>query len=219
MLDKNKHRQIMYNILKDIFNSDIAKYLAFKGGTAAYFLYWLDRFSTDLDFDLLTDIKVDDKFIQLISTYGIVKKKSKIVLSYKSGEDSLKLDINRKIRKNNKYEKISFFGTDMQVQSKSTIFTNKLVALLERNTNRDIYDVYFFFKNNFDLNEKLILERLEITKKELFEKILKKLKVFWPHYKILDWLWEVLDQKQKNWVKHNLLQELVGIIEMNLFLS
>jgi hypothetical protein len=33
------------------------------------------------------------------------------------------------------------------------------VALLERNANRDIYDVWFFFKNNFEINDDLIFER------------------------------------------------------------
>jgi domain of unknown function (DUF1814) len=47
----------------------------------------------------------------------------------------------------------------IKVQNKETIFANKLVALLERFTNRDIYDVYFFFKNFFDINEKVIFER------------------------------------------------------------
>lgn len=47
----------------------------------------------------------------------------------------------------------------MRVQTKETIFANKLVALTERNTNRDIYDVYFFFKNMWDINEKIIIER------------------------------------------------------------
>jgi predicted nucleotidyltransferase component of viral defense system len=45
------------------------------------------------------------------------------------------------------------------VHDKSTIFANKLVALTERNTNRDIYDVFFFIQQNFDINEDVILER------------------------------------------------------------
>jgi len=50
-----------------------------------------------------------------------------------------------------------------------------LVALIERNTNRDIYDVYFFFKNNFDINENIISERKNKTKNELFLEIIRKL--------------------------------------------
>ena len=53
MLNKDLHRKIMYQILQDIFNSEIWKYLAFKWGTACYFFHNLDRFSTDLDFDFV----------------------------------------------------------------------------------------------------------------------------------------------------------------------
>ena len=42
---------------------------------------------------------------------------------------------------------------------KDSIFGNKLVALYERMKNRDLYDVNFFLKNKFPLNEKLIEER------------------------------------------------------------
>lgn len=47
----------------------------------------------------------------------------------------------------------------MWVQDRASIFANKLVALTERNANRDIYDVYFFFKNYFPINRELIVER------------------------------------------------------------
>ena len=58
MLNTDKHRQIMFMIIKDIFNSNLWKYLAFKWWTACYFLHSLDRFSTDLDFDLLISCKI-----------------------------------------------------------------------------------------------------------------------------------------------------------------
>jgi predicted nucleotidyltransferase component of viral defense system len=61
------------------------------------------------------------------------------------------------------------------VQNKSTIFANKLVALTERNTNRDIYDVFFFIQQNFDINEDVILERTGLSKIDLFKNIILKL--------------------------------------------
>jgi predicted nucleotidyltransferase component of viral defense system len=41
---------------------------------------------------------------------------------------------------------------------KESIFTNKLVALLNRTSlaNRDIYDIYFFFSNNIDFDRELL---------------------------------------------------------------
>jgi len=48
------HKEILTKILKDIYaDISLASFLGFKGGTAASFFYELDRFSIDLDFDLL----------------------------------------------------------------------------------------------------------------------------------------------------------------------
>lgn len=59
MLNREKHRNVLFSVLTDLFASDVGKYVAFKGGTLCYFLHGLDRFSTDLDFDLLDRSKTD----------------------------------------------------------------------------------------------------------------------------------------------------------------
>ena len=217
MLNKDKHRQLLFQILKEIFESDFAKNIAFKWWTACYFLYNLDRFSTDLDFDIISGNEdLDENIIDILKKYWEIKKGNKIVLSYWKDEDNIKIDINRKIWKNNVYEIKNFYWTDMKVQSKGTIFANKLVALTERNTNRDIYDVYFFFKANWEINDEIIKERTWKTKKELLHEISAKLKALSENYKIPDGLWEVLDSKQKSFVKEKLLKELIWIIEFNI---
>lgn len=54
MLDQEKHRFTLINILKDIYSDpDLRTVLGFKGGTAAMLSYDLPRLSVDLDFDLL----------------------------------------------------------------------------------------------------------------------------------------------------------------------
>jgi len=160
MLNKEKHRTLMFQILKDIFTSSIWKYLAFKWWTACYFLYWLDRFSTDLDFDLLDNSQnIDEELIEILKKYWKVKSWNKIILSYWEYDINIKIDVNRTIWENNIYEFVNFYWTTIKVQNKSTIFANKLVALIERHTNRDIYDVFFFFQNMFDINDKIIFER------------------------------------------------------------
>ena len=217
MLNKEKHRTLMFQIIKDIFNSNIWKYLAFKWWTCCYFLYSLDRFSTDLDFDLIDNSKnIDEELLDILKKYGSLKIWNKIVLSYWESDVNIKVDINRKIWKNNTYEFVNFYWNTIRVQDKSTIFANKLVALIERHTNRDIYDVYFMFLNMFDINEKIILERTWLNKKELFLKVKQKLEKLPKNYKILDWLGEVLDEKQKTFVKNKLVLELLWIIEMKI---
>lgn len=217
MLNRDKHRLIMFQILKDIFSSEIWKCLAFKWWTACYFLYGLDRFSTDLDFDLVENIPdLDEKIIKIISKYWQIKAKNKIILSFWENLTNIKIDVNRKIWKANKYDYVDFFWTMIKVQNKETIFANKLVALLERFTNRDIYDVYFFFKNFFDINEKVIFERTWLSLNELFKKIIEKLDKLPKNYKILDWLWELLDEKQKDFVKNKLISELKNILQFKI---
>lgn len=217
MLNKDKHRQILFSIIKEIFESDFAKNIAFKWWTACYFLHSLDRFSTDLDFDLIeNDTHLEENILNILKKYWEIKKGRNIILSYWNDDDNIKIDINRKIWQNNKYEIKNFFWVDIKLQTTDTIFANKLVALVERNTNRDIYDVYFFFKNNWNINEQIILERTGKTKQELFKQIMAKLKNLWSNYKILDWLWEVLDAKQKAFVKEKLVCELIGRLEFEM---
>ena len=54
MLDQNKHKLFIVQILKDIYHDlELANNLGFKGGTALMLFYDLPRFSVDLDFNLL----------------------------------------------------------------------------------------------------------------------------------------------------------------------
>ncbi len=216
MLNIDKHRILLMKIIKDIFNSKYASQLAFKWWTASYFLYWLDRFSTDLDFDFFWKENIDDWIVEILKQYWQVKKWQKIILSYGEQETNIKVDINRKVRKSNKYDIIDFYGTGIKVQTKATLFSNKLVALSERFTNRDIYDVYFFFSNLFDIDENIVRERTWMSVYQLLQKILKILERLPKNYKILDWLWELLNDKQKSFVKNNLLSELIGVIKLKL---
>ena len=63
----------MYEILRDIFSSDLSKVLAFKWWTLCYFFHNLDRFSTDLDFDIIGENYSDIKIIQILQKYWTIK--------------------------------------------------------------------------------------------------------------------------------------------------
>ena len=55
-IDISTHKTILFQILKDIYaDTTISPYLGFKGGTAAFMFYGLDRFSVYLYFDLLDE--------------------------------------------------------------------------------------------------------------------------------------------------------------------
>ena len=214
------HRTIMFSILQDLYTSEIWKYLGFKWWTACYFLYGLDRFSTDLDFDLLNEDKhIDTQLLDIVSQYWTVKKWNKIEISYWEKDINIKVDINRHIWKANKYEVLNLYGTPIKVQTKDTICANKLVAYYERGTNRDIYDIYFFLKNSYEINEWVTLERTWLSLNELLEKIKEKLMSLPQNYKILDGLWEVLGQEQKTFTKNFLINRLIGLIDMKIQFS
>lgn len=226
MLRQNKHRQVMYNILKDIFESRYSNMIAFKWWTLCYFIYGLNRFSTDLDFDIVLDAWNDDFVLQIkqiLNKYWNVKERKSdkkftyfFILSYWEDNTNIKLEFNKRIWKSNKYEKINFYWTDIKVMDKSSIFANKLVALTDREklANRDIFDIYFFFKNNFPINEGVIKERTQKDLKQYLEHVLgfiKKINNKW----ILNWLWELINDKQKAFVKNKLLNDLIWLIKFN----
>src|SRR5262245_15745427 len=100
------HKTILFQILKDIYSdTSIAPFLGFKGGTAALMFYGLDRFSVDLDFDLLDESKEDDvfeKIIAIVEQYGTLKESYKkrfnlfCLLSYEDKAQNIKIEVNRR---------------------------------------------------------------------------------------------------------------------------
>lgn len=215
-LDQNKHRVILFHIIKDIFSHEIGGSLAFKWGTACYFLHWLDRFSTDLDFDLVEDTNIDDILFSILRKYGSWKRGQKIILSYGDNDLNIKIDINRKVWQANTYTFVDFYGTTCRVQDTKTILANKLVALTERKTNRDIYDIYFFLKKWRGINERVIYERTGKSVQDIYKDIIYFLETLPANYKILDGLGELFSLDQKNRIKKHLIAELRGILSMQI---
>lgn len=228
MLQVTKHRELMYNVLRDIFSSEYAVNLAFKGGTLCYFIYSLDRFSTDIDLDLVHPVWDEDIFLQnigsILNRYGTIKETTRkrstffFLLSYGETDMNIKIEINTRIWGANKYELLNFYGVELLAMEKSTIFANKLVATTDRKkvVNRDLYDIYFFFKNMFPINDAVIRERTGKATKEYLKYLLEFLDINVKKKNLLDGLWEVLDSKQKTFVKEKLLDELRGMIQFQI---
>lgn len=229
-LDKIRHRNIMKNILISIYkNFDLWTSLVFKWWTAVYFLYWLDRFSTDLDFDLLleknllSDEQILGKINNILSKYGNVKRSYNkrytifSLLSYDDIDHNIKIEISKR-GVSWKYEKITWLSVPILVMTKESIFTNKLFALLSRIqlANRDIYDIYFFFQNNIDFDIDLLERKVWKSYIEYFSDIVEFLEKIPKTHSILDWLWDVLDEDKKIFVKNDLLNELIWIFKFRI---
>ena len=226
MLNIEQHKNILIRILKDIYtDATLGPVLGFKGGTAALLFYNLNRFSVDLDFDLLDSTKEDyvfERIGQILSAYGKIKDKQKkhytlfYQLSYLDSDQNVKVEINRR-NFGSSYEVLNYFGISMLVMVKKDMFANKLAALYERaeRANRDIFDVWFFLQNNWPINKKLIEQRLGISFKECLIKCIAKLEKV-SNQKILAGMGEVLDKNQKIWAKNKLKNETLFLLKIML---
>lgn len=229
MLNKEKHQLIMGQILRDIYtNISISSLIGFKGGTCAYFFYGLPRFSVDLDFDLLSagetaQKSVFEKIGIILKKYGNLKdsyiKRNTIffLLSYGDADHNIKIEVNTRtlmpdIRAH--YEMKEYLGISMLVGKKDYLFASKLSALTLRGETamRDIYDIWYFAKNNWDINAEVIKARTEKTVKEHLAScaaVVEEVK----DNQILQGLGELLSEKEKAWVKNHLREETVFLLK------
>jgi predicted nucleotidyltransferase component of viral defense system len=76
-LDMATYKTILFQILKDIYSdTNVSHFFRFKGDTAAFMFHGLDRFSVDLDFDLLDENQEEYVFtrsIEIVKLYGTIK--------------------------------------------------------------------------------------------------------------------------------------------------
>ena len=186
MLDAATHKNILIRILKDIYtNATIGPFLGFKGGTAAYLFYGLNRFSVDLDFDLLDLSKKTEVFEQLkkiLEEHGVIKESYEkrytlfLRISYIDKLQNIKVEVNQRDF-GSKYEVKSYLGISMKVMIKEDMAAHKMVAMLERmgDANRDIFDTYFFLKNNWPINDQIIENRTGLSMHQFLKKCIKEL--------------------------------------------
>jgi predicted nucleotidyltransferase component of viral defense system len=219
-----KHKSILLQILKDIYtDTSIAPHLGFKGGTAAYLFYDLQRNSVDLDFDLLDDTKEDVVFegIQKITAqYGNITE-SKIkrfnllnVVSYQRGAPQIKIEVSRR-HFGSSYEVKTVLGIAMLVMIQEDMFAHKLMALYERigKTSRDLFDVYTFFKKGWGINREIVEERAGMPYTDLLQQcivILKKM----DNKHTLDGLGELLSESQKDWARAKLKDDTIFLMQL-----
>ena len=221
------HKNILIKILKDIYaDSTIGPILGFKGGTAAYLFYGLNRFSVDLDFDLLDAVKEDyvfERIRKILATYGTIKESAKkryslfYLLAYDNkieGAQNVKVEINRR-EFFSKYEVRAYLGISMKIMVKADMTAHKLVAMYERigKTNRDVFDTWFFLKNNWPVNKQIVEQRTKMPFKDFLKKCLSLLEKM-DGKNILAGMGELLDAKQKAWVKTHLLEEVIFLLKL-----
>ena len=221
MLNIKKHRQFLFNILVSIYKQPWSDYLGFKGGTMAYFFYDLDRFSVDLDFDLLEDKsikKIEDKMPAVLSSYGKIKDMRNkyftlfYLLDYQSGERNIKVEISKRKILPVSYELRNFYGVDLKVMKIEDAFATKILACLtrKRTAYRDFYDVYFYLTKGVRFNEEVVKAQMGKSSEAVLEKLISFVKKKVSNKDVLNSIGELISSKKKDWIRQTFKEDLVG---------
>lgn len=204
MVNLSRHRQALVDILSTVYSDTLLRnVLGFKGGTAAMLFYGLPRFSVDLDFDLLESDKKEEVFQRLKDLFP---------------DRNLKIDISKRPLRQ-EYEVKNYLGISMLVMKEEDMVAGKLAALLTRKkfATRDMFDLWFFLKEHWQINEEFLKAKSRLSLKEALKKAQSFIKKVKPA-EILAGLGELLDDnKQKSWVKDKLKDDL--LFQLRLYLS
>jgi predicted nucleotidyltransferase component of viral defense system len=224
MIDINRHKFLLGQILKDIYSSlQLATSLGFKGGTALMFFHGLPRFSTDLDFNLLKpemETAVFNEVREILSKYGSIHDEAIkyfgpiLVLDYEKGGRKLKVEISNR-QYDNHYEVKNFLGTSIKVMTEPDMFAHKLCALLDRPsiTSRDIFDSWFFMKNRVPLNKSLVETRMKMSLETYLSECITAIEKT-PGKNMLHGLGELMDNKMKDFVRARLKEDVLSLLEL-----
>jgi predicted nucleotidyltransferase component of viral defense system len=224
MIDINRHKFLLAQILKDMFSSiETANTLGFKGGTALMFFYELPRFSTDLDFNLLEPGKektVFDAIHTILLKYGNIHDEAIkhfgpiLVLDYGKGERKLKVEISNRQYEDH-YELKNFLGTTVKVMTMPDMFSHKLCALLDRSsiTGRDIFDTWFFMDKKTALNKALVERRMKMPLSDYLGECMRKIEKV-PEKNMIHGLGDLMDDGVKSFVRGRLKSEVLSLLEI-----
>ena len=223
MIDLNKHKFLLIQILKDIYSDiELSNCLGFKGGTALMFFYDLPRFSVDLDFNLLDKEQEDlvyKKVRKILLKYGRIYDEAKkyygplVVLNYGYGERKLKVEISNRDFEN-RYEIKNLLGINVKVMVQEDLFAHKLCALLDRRsiTNRDIFDCWFFMEKRTPINKNIVESRMKMPLTEYLQQCIDLLESM-NDKGLLQGLGELMEDSMKKFVQTKMRSETISLLK------
>jgi len=173
----------------------------FKDGTALYKLYGLQRFSEDLDFSLKEEVNGEEivkralvnidnakiKEIKRIKDSLLIKIALKGILTK---YNTIRIDINFKNVVFDEFDVKNYISSyvdinpfNLRVLNLKEMLAEKIHALLNRESTRDLYDLFFLLKF-VEIDKPLINKKLELFHMEINYTKLKK------RINSLETLWE-----------------------------
>ncbi|MBU4245435.1 MAG: nucleotidyl transferase AbiEii/AbiGii toxin family protein [Nanoarchaeota archaeon] len=187
---KNAEKDYLLELLLFAIFSESGDSLLFKGGTALYKFYSLNRFSEDLDFTInkrRVDIeKVVQVALRRLSALGIEGKSDmekygneinarllfKGPLYNGSKESMAYVAINCSLREKPIAAKKELFvpfyreipSFDVFVMGAEEILAEKVRAIYSRNKARDVYDIWFLIKRGVAPDMRMIEKKLKVCK-------------------------------------------------------
>ena len=227
------HKSYLHRLLMEIVDQPLmAQTLAFKGGTCAAMLDYLDRFSVDLDFDVLkgADEAALRKTFHLVFSqlgFSVTLEFDKVLffqLRYPSSpgkRNTLKVSASNMRVETNHYKVQYFPEIDRLINSQTveTMFANKLVAVTDRYTQhktiagRDIYDIHHFFVQGYPYNGAVIRERTGMEPREYFGEMIVFIKKRVTQTIINEDLNSLLSNRKFQQVRKILIPETLSILE------
>jgi uncharacterized protein YifN (PemK superfamily) len=226
------HKSTLHRLLMEIVDRPLmAQSLAFKGGSCAAMLGYLDRFSVDLDFDVLEgadEAELRKIFHQVFEQLGfsVTLEFEKVLffqLRYPSSpgkRNSLRVGASNIRVESNQYKVQYFPEIDRLINSQTieTMFANKLVAVMDRYAQhqtiagRDIYDIHHFFVQGYAYDGAVIRERTGMEPKEYFGNLIDFIKEHVTQTIINEDLNSLMPSNQFQQVRKILIPETLSIL-------
>lgn len=230
------HKSYMNRLLIEIVDQPVlSQSLAFKGGSCAAMLGYLDRFSIDLDFDALEgahEITLRDNFLQAFHTLGFeVKAAFETILFFQlkypnepGKRNTLKVSASTERISTNQYQAAFFHEIDRVIncQTIETMFANKLVALMDRYARhqtiagRDVYDIHHFFLRGFRYLPDVIHERTNLEMHDFFQQLIFFINKHVNQTIINEDLNSLLPNRQFQKIRKVLISETLAFLESEL---
>ena len=183
--------------------------LAFKGGTCLWFFHGLNRFSEDLDFTMIKEVKLKNLPVEVekdLDVYGInpeirILKNDEISFSFRIGAKGplftkeiersfVRIEISKReeLKKKPDVIELDAIYTDILpffvlVMKREEILAEKVRAVLTRNRARDVYDLWFLLKKGTGFELNLVNEKLKyyrkVFEKEVFMERIQRTEGYW----------------------------------------
>lgn len=185
----NAEKDYLQELILFSIYSDVGKELVFKGGTALYKIYKLNRFSEDLDFTLTKKLDTEKVANKIVSDLVLLNIGAKIkeIREYRN-ETNVRLLLKGPLYKGSKerqcfillniskreqalepkketiipmFREIPSF--EIFIMSEKEILAEKIRAIFTRQKPRDIYDLWFLLtRKNINADMELINKKLSI---------------------------------------------------------